>query len=114
MENKAKTMTYNVDLQPGKTARGRRLFAAALVIGCVFGAAGNAAAQTIGSPTTPEAITPPAGNTAFLLGHGVGTQGYVCLPMGTGASWTVNGARPEATLFMSFFGQSAQIITHFL
>ena len=47
------------------------------------------------------------------MGRGVGTQGYVCLPKGTGASWTVNGARPEATLFTSFFGQDVQIITHF-
>jgi hypothetical protein len=44
----------------------------------------------------------------------VGTQGYVCLPRGTGASWTVNAARPEATLFSNFFGKEIQIITHFL
>jgi hypothetical protein len=70
---------------------------------------------SIPSPTTPDAITPPAGNSAFLLGHGVGTQGYVCLPTGTGgASWTVNGARPEATLFTHIFGEAVQIITHFL
>jgi hypothetical protein len=66
------------------------------------------------SPTTPAAITPPEGNTAFLGTHGVGTQGYVCLPKGSGASWTVNGARPEATLFVSFFGEAVQVITHFL
>ena len=70
---------------------------------------------SIPSPTTPEAITPPAGNSAFVLGHGVGTQGYVCLPTGGGgASWTVNGARPEATLFTNVFGEAVQIITHFL
>jgi hypothetical protein len=70
---------------------------------------------SIPSPTTPEAITPPAGNSAFLLGHGVGTQGYVCLPTTAGgASWTVNGARPEATLFTNVFGEPVQIITHFL
>jgi len=44
----------------------------------------------------------------------VGTQGYVCLPTATGASWTVNNARPEATLFASLFGLDVQIITHFL
>ncbi len=27
--------------------------------------------SSIPSPTTPEAITPPAGNSAFLLGHGI-------------------------------------------
>jgi hypothetical protein len=88
---------------------------AALVLACAFGTVTNAVAQKITSPTTPALITPPAGNSAFLLGHAlVGTQGYVCLPKGTGASWTVKNARPEATLFTNFFGQDFQIITHFL
>ncbi len=91
-----------------------QLFATALALGCAFSTAAPAAAQTITPPTTPSAITPPHGNSAFLLGHGVGTQGYVCLPKGSGASWTVNNARPEATLFGNFFGQEIQIITHFL
>jgi hypothetical protein len=68
----------------------------------------------ITSPITPVAIAPPAGNSAFLVGHAVGTQGYVCLPTSTGASWTVNNARPEATLFTNLFGEGVQIITHFL
>ena len=68
----------------------------------------RAAAERLGSQS--------AGNLDdhFLLGRGVGTQGYVCLPTGTGASWTVKGARPEATLFTTFFGHDVQIITHFL
>jgi len=70
---------------------------------------------SVASPVTPEKITPPVGSTAFLLGHGVGTQGYVCLPNPTGGvSWTVNNARPEATLFTHIFGEAMQIITHFL
>ena len=89
-------------------------FHAALLLGCALGTVTNAAAQRVTPPTTPADITPPAGNSAFLLGRAVGTQGYVCLPVGTGASWTVNGARPEATLFHRFFGQEVQIITHFL
>jgi hypothetical protein len=51
------------------------------------------------------------------VGHAVGTQGYICLPTSPGAStasWTVKNARPEATLFQSYFGQYFQIITHFL
>src|SRR6266403_6200726 len=68
--------------------------------------------SSIASPTT--SIPPPAGTSAFLLGHGVGTQGYVCLPKDGGVSWTVNGARPEATLFTHIFGEAVQIITHFL
>jgi hypothetical protein len=107
-------MNYNLDQQTKKTARVRSLYVAALALACAFGTVTNAAAQKITSPTTPTLITPPAGNSAFLLGRAVGTQGYVCLPKGAGASWTVNNARPEATLFTSFFGQDFQIITHFL
>jgi hypothetical protein len=70
--------------------------------------------EEITNPITPAAITPPAGNSAFSVGHAVGTQGYVCLPTGTGASWTVNAARPEATLFTNIFEEAVQIITHFL
>jgi hypothetical protein len=100
---------------PTKITRVRRLFAAALILGCAFSAVNYAAAQSVTPPPTPTRITPPEGNQAFLLGHGVGTQGYVCLPVGTtAASWTVNNARPEATLFTKFFGQDVQIITHFL
>jgi uncharacterized protein DUF3455 len=64
--------------------------------------------------TTSSTITPQAGNVLFLATHGVGTQGYVCLPKDGGASWTVNSARPEATLFANIFGEPVQIITHFL
>lgn len=63
---------------------------------------------------TSSTITPPVGNSLFLATHGVGTQGYVCLPKDGAASWTVNGARPEATLFANIFGEPVQIITHFL
>ena len=78
---------------------------------------GTALAQdknSLSAPSAPAIITPPPENSAFLVGHGVGTQGYVCLPSGTGASWTVNNARPEATLFTNIFGAAVQIITHFL
>ena len=63
--------------------------------------------------TTSPTITPLAGNSLFLTTHGVGTQGYVCLPKDGAASWTVN-ARPEATLFANIFGEPVQVITHFL
>jgi len=105
-------MYYNLNRQT--TKRIRRLPIAALALGCAFGGVNQAAAQAIASPATPSLITPEAGNTAFLLGRAVGTQGYVCLPTSTGASWTVTAARPEATLFTSVFGQDIQIITHFL
>jgi hypothetical protein len=107
-------MSYNLGRQMKKTARVRRLLLAALALGCAFGTVPHAAAEKITPPTTPPILTPPAGNAAFILGHAVGTQGYVCLPKGTGTSWTVIAARPEATLFGGFFGRDVQIITHFL
>ena len=107
-------MSYNLGEQTRKTELVRNLLKAALVFACAFGTVSSAAAQKVTPPATPAKITPPAGNTAFLLGHAVGTQGYVCLPKGTGASWTVIGARPEATLFEGRAGLGRQITTHFL
>ena len=107
-------MKYNGDLKTMKMTRARKAFTAAFVLGCALGATNQAAAQNITSPTTPAKITPPPGNHAFLSTRGDGTQGYVCLPQGTGTSWTVNNARPEATLFQKFFGHDVQVITHFL
>jgi hypothetical protein len=107
-------MSYNFDQQARNTARVRTLFVAALVLGCAFGTVTNAAAQRVAPPQTPIAITPPQGNTAFLEGNAVGSQGYICLPTATGGtSWTINNARPEATLTTDIFGFPVQIITHF-
>jgi Protein of unknown function (DUF3455) len=53
----------------------------------------------------PNNIKVPDGNRAFLEGHAVGTQNYICLPSG----WTFFG--PQATLFDV---NEEQIITHFL
>lgn len=105
----------NTGLQPKlKIARVLSLFAAMLALGFAFGAVTNASAQKIASPTVPDALKPPAGNSAFLIGHAFGTQGYTCLPTSKGGtSWTVNPARPEATLFVDYSGQPVQIITHF-
>src|SRR5215813_14424327 len=98
--------------QVWKTAPGRLMFAAALVLGCALGTVTNAAAQKITPPATPDSIT-PKGNTAFLVGHAFGSQGYTCLPTSDGGTaWNTN-ARPEATLFVDVFGKPFQIITHF-
>jgi hypothetical protein len=84
------------------------------VIDYAFRAITHASAQTVTPPTTPTQITPQAGNSAFLVGHAVGSQGYTCLPTTTGGtSWVVNPPRPEATLFTDIFGQPVEIITHF-
>jgi hypothetical protein len=52
-----------------KTMRVRSLFVSTLVLGCVFGSVTHAGAQGIAPPTTPNALTPPTGNSAFLLGR---------------------------------------------
>src|SRR5438132_4140312 len=105
-------MSYNVNQQTKKNARVRSLFAAALVLACAFGTVTLAAAQ-VTPPPTPTDIAVPAGNSAYLVGHAFGSQGYTCLPTSTGAAAWNPTARPEATLFSDFFGHLVQIITHF-
>src|SRR6266699_717346 len=106
-------MRQNRGQQMNKTKRFRSLLVAALALGYVLDTGSYAAAQKIMPPTTPAAITPPAGNSAFLVGHAVGPQGYVCLRTSTGASWTVIGRRPDAILSASFSRRHFEI-THFL
>lgn len=99
-----------------KTKNGGRvgaLFVAAIVLGWALAAATGVSARKTTRLTTPAAITPPPGNSAFLVGHAEGTQGYVCLPKDTGASWTVNASRPEAILSASSSDQDFEI-AHFL
>ena len=72
--------------------------------------------QFLTVPPVPTAIQVQAGNIPYLKGHAVGTQNYVCLPSGSGFSWTFFG--PQATLFVTlkFFHREIQqqITTHFL
>src|SRR6266576_522140 len=105
-------MIYEFDQQAKKTARVRSLFVAALVFACAFGTVTLAEAQ-VTPPPVPDKIAVPAGNSAYLVGHAFGSQGYTCLPTSTGvAAWNPT-ARPEATLFTNLFGAQFQIITHF-
>lgn len=106
-------MTYNFSQQT-KTIAQRGLLAVAFVIAFAF--CTTAASAQIKVPPTPTLISAPEGAKVFLVGHAKGTQGYVCLPTAPDAdtaAWTVNPARPEATLFTNFFGQDFEIITHF-
>src|SRR5262245_33412853 len=110
-------MKNTPNLQQRNSTRLRTFSVAALALGCAVSLAPGAGAQSLTPPATPTGITPPAGNSLFLVGHALGTQGYVCLPTAAGASsasWTAKGARPEATLFQKIFGQTFQIVTHFL
>jgi uncharacterized protein DUF3455 len=104
-------MSWNL-CHKSQTARVRSVFTAALALICAFGTATHASAQ-VTPPTTPDEIAVPAGNSAYLVGHARGSQGYTCLPTSTGGiAWNPT-ARPEATLFADFFGHPLQIITHF-
>ena len=69
----------------------------------------SARAEKVTPPPVPAEIAVPAGNRAYLEGHAVGTQNYICLQAGVGFSWTFIG--PQATLFDD---KAGQIITHFL
>lgn len=79
--------------------------AAALVIAAPFAAM----AANIVPPKVPDTLIVPAGSEAFLIGHAVGTQNYICLPEGAGAKWVLFG--PQATVFDT---EGEQIMTHFL
>jgi hypothetical protein len=104
-------MSYDLS-RKSKAARVRSLFRAALVLACAFSAVTHVAAQ-VTVPPTPEKIAVPEGNSAYLVGHAFGSQGYTCLPTSTGGTAWNPSARPEATLFSDLFGQQFQIITHF-
>jgi hypothetical protein len=67
-----------------------------------------AQADGVTPPAVPADIAVPAGNVAYLIGHAIGTQNYVCLPSGSGVAFVL--FTPEATLFD---GGNKQIITHY-
>jgi hypothetical protein len=69
----------------------------------------NVMATPVDAPEVPDNLAVPAGSKAFLIGHAVGTQNYICLPDGAGAKWVLFG--PQATVFDD---AGKQIMTHFL
>jgi hypothetical protein len=60
-------------------------------------------------PPVPDAIQVPDGFTPYFAAHAIGTQGYVCVAVGSVYRWAPFG--PQATLFN---GEGEQILTHFL
>jgi hypothetical protein len=82
--------------------------AAALAVAFMVSIPQPAHADQIRPPAVPDNLKVKEGSRAFLEGHAVGTQNYVCLPSGTGFAW--NLFTPEATLFND---HSKQLITHF-
>jgi len=100
------------DTQENKTARRILVLASAT---CLVAAV----TASLPQPARARQITPPpvpldlqvdlAANEAFLEGHAVGTQNYICLP--TDDSFQFMLFTPEATLFDSVDGK--QVTTHF-
>jgi hypothetical protein len=78
-----------------------------------------ARAKEVTPPPVPANLQVPAGNNAFLVGHAVGTQNYICLPcpnpltpaaMCPASGFAFALFTPQATLFSD---ADKQIITHF-
>ena len=87
-------------------------YVSALILASTIVLPQGAHAERSGSPVpppVPDAIQVPPQFTPFLAAHAIGTQGYVCVAVGSTFSWTPFG--PQATLFDE---QSQQILTHFL
>jgi Protein of unknown function (DUF3455) len=82
----------------------RKLFDATVVSLFVIGAS----AASLPQSARADDIQVEAGNVPFLVGHGKGTQNYVCVPSGSGFAWTL--FTPQATLFDD---HDKQLITHF-
>lgn len=78
-----------------------RRIACVLALGMAFNVAlpQGACAQTVTPPPVPETIRVDAPDVAFLVGHAVGTQNYVCLASRSigQVAWTL--FTPQATLF---------------
>src|SRR3974390_2872185 len=102
----------NFNHQQARKAAPIRHFIAVIAMTFAVGAVTHTAAQ-VTPPTTPSTIAVPDGNTAYLVGHAFGSQGYTCLPTSDGSTAWNTTARPEATLFTDLLDQQFQIITHF-
>jgi hypothetical protein len=96
----------NCNAPENQTTRRILLIACATVLAVAFTVS---LPQSAHADPVPDNIQVPAGNTAFLEGHAIGTQNYICLPSGAGFAWTFFG--PQATLFDD---DDEQVITHFL
>jgi hypothetical protein len=115
-------LMQNNQAQNPQTIRRLRLImcAAALAVAFMGSLPQLAHADHVTPPPVPSSIQVPTGNKAFLEGHAVGTQNYICLPCpnpttpaamcpASEFAWILFG--PQATLFND---DDKQIITHFL
>jgi hypothetical protein len=88
----------------------RMPIAAAAALAAVFAISlpPSAHADEVIVPPVPDKLKVRDGSRAFLVGHAVGTQNYLCLPTGSGFAFSL--FTPEATLFADDLGQ---LTTHF-
>jgi hypothetical protein len=79
-------------------------------IAAIGGVPQTATLDTVTPPAVPADLSVNSNERAFLIGHAVGSQNYVCLPAASGGyGWVLFG--PQATLFDD---EGGQISTHFL
>jgi hypothetical protein len=91
-----------------QTESTHRILLIALIMAFTVGLPQPARADRVTPPAVPANLQVPPGATPFLVGHGVGTQNYICLPSGAGFSFVL--FTPQATLFAD---NGKQIITHY-
>jgi hypothetical protein len=85
--------------------------AAALAVAFTASLPQPARAAQVTPPSVPPNIAVRAGNRAFLVGHAIGTQNYVCVTSASSTSGVAYALfTPEATLFSDDF---KQVTTHF-
>jgi Protein of unknown function (DUF3455) len=77
-------------------------------LGATLAVTAQAGHDRVSPPPVPAKLEVEPGHEAFLVGHAIGTQNYVCLPSATGFAWSL--FTPEATLFGD---DDRQITTHF-
>jgi hypothetical protein len=89
----------------------RIAWATALAVAFTVSLSPPAHASQVTPPPVPANIQVEPGHKAFLEGHGVGTQNYVCVPSASSATGVAFVLfTPEATLFSD---DDKQVTTHF-
>jgi hypothetical protein len=105
----------------GKKLRNARQCCALALLTLLFASAAYAQtteaarADRLTPPDVPADLKVDEGNEVFLIGHGVGTQNYTCLPCDPSQTGCNNGVAfalftPQATLFKD---GGKQLTTHF-
>ena len=101
-------MTFGDNEKQSTTSR--RRIACFMALGLTLAVARGADAQTVTPPPVPEDVQVDPPEVAFLVGHAIGTQNYICLPSASlgRVAWTL--FTPQATLFDD---AGEQLTTHF-